>query len=28
VEINDQTRLQGNGVWVKPQDVYRRSPDS
>jgi hypothetical protein len=28
VEINDQTRLQGNGVWVKPQDVYRRSPDT
>ena len=20
-------RLQGNGVWVKPCDVYRRSPE-
>jgi hypothetical protein len=26
VEVRDQ-RLQGNGVWVKPQDVYRRSPE-
>lgn len=27
VEVRDQRRLQGNGVWVKPQDVYRRSPN-
>jgi hypothetical protein len=26
VEVGDQ-RLQGNGVWVKPDDVYRRSPE-
>jgi hypothetical protein len=25
VEVIDK-RLQGNGVWVKPCDVYRRSP--
>ena len=25
VEVRD-TRLEGNGVWVKPCDVYRRSP--
>jgi hypothetical protein len=27
VEVRD-TRLRGNGVWVKPGDVYRRSPDT
>lgn len=26
VEVRD-TRLSGNGVWVKPSDVYRRSPE-
>lgn len=26
VEVKDK-RLRGNGVWVKPSDVYRRSPD-
>ncbi|NED95835.1 hypothetical protein G1H11_10970 [Phytoactinopolyspora alkaliphila] len=26
VELKD-TRSQANGVWLKPQDVYRRSPD-
>lgn len=26
VELKD-TRSRGNGVWLKPQDVYRRSPD-
>ncbi len=26
VEVRDK-RLQGNGVWVKPHDVYRRSPE-
>jgi hypothetical protein len=27
VEIRDK-RLQGKGVWVKPCDVYRASPES
>jgi hypothetical protein len=26
VEVRDN-RLSGNGVWVKPGDVYRRSPE-
>jgi hypothetical protein len=26
VEVRDK-RLQGNGLWVKPCDVYRRSPE-
>jgi hypothetical protein len=26
VEIRHENRLQGNGVWVKPSDVFRRSP--
>ncbi len=27
VEFVDQ-RLDGNGVWVKPEDVYRAEPDT
>lgn len=28
VEVPDHDgRLRGNGVWVKPADVYRREPD-
>jgi len=27
VEVRHENRLQGNGVWVKPSDVYRRSAE-
>ena len=27
VQLRDTARLQGNGVWVKPTDVYRASPE-
>lgn len=27
VQLQDTARLQGNGVWVKPADVYRASPE-
>lgn len=27
VEILDEKQLHANGVWLKPHDVYRRSPE-
>ena len=27
VQLKNTKRLPGNGVWVKPEDVYRATPD-